>query len=424
MTELAPLRLCRAALHLKWRTDGPMALRRFSLVSLFVVTALCLVTLLLSQRLATSATLHFTIGRTIQSWSNNELIEPSNITLDIEEALAEQRLYVEQEMQGYNYPSGKYNVSAKTLSDLVPELGGQPVRSIIITTWRSGSTFLGDVLNSHPGNFYHYEPLLDYDIIQIRGAPLASAALQTLRDLLHCNYSSLDHYLEYGQDHNWLFTHNTRLWERCIIHPQLCWLPQFLSPMCSLFPFQSMKVVRLRLRLTEELLADPNLNVRVVLLVRDPRGTMQSRRHRDWCPGKPDCWDPSRLCADLTSDYSAALRLSEKFPHTFRAVRYEDLSLEPYEGVKQLFKFFGLDFHPQVRQFLDTHTKTNAGGVSSTFRNSKAAPFHWRQDLSHREVRAIQRACRPAMAVWGYLPAYNVSHQREFNPITAHFTLA
>lgn len=73
----------------------------------------------------------------------------------------------------------------------MPELGGQPVRSVIITTWRSGSTFLGDVLNSHPGNYYHYEPLLDYDIIQIRGAPVASAAVQTLRDLLHCNYSSL-----------------------------------------------------------------------------------------------------------------------------------------------------------------------------------------------------------------------------------------
>lgn len=60
------------------------------------------------------------------------------------------------------------------------------------------------------------------------------------------------------------------------------------------------------------------LNIRVVYLVRDPRGTMQSRRHRDWCPGQPDCWDPSRLCADLTADYSAALRLAEKFPNAFR----------------------------------------------------------------------------------------------------------
>lgn len=65
-------------------------------------------------------------------------------------------------------------------------------------------------------------------------------------------------------------------------------------------------------------------------------------------------------------------------------MRYEDLSLEPYKGVKELFEFFGLDFHSEVKLFLDTHTKTDAGGVSSTFRNSKAAPFHWRQDLTFK----------------------------------------
>lgn len=92
-------------------------------------------------------------------------------------------------------------------------------------------------------------------------------------------------------------------------------------------------------------------------------------------------------------------------------------------GVKHLFNFFGLDFHPLVKEFLDTHTKTNAGGVSSTFRNSKAAPFHWRQDLSFREVRAIQKVCRPAMAAWGYLPAFNATHQHDFNPITPQFNL-
>jgi hypothetical protein len=70
-------------------------------------------------------------------------------------------------------------------------MGGTPVRSLIITTWRSGSTFLGDVLNSHPGNYYHYEPLLDYDIVQIRGEPLASGAIRNLRNLLNCNYTNM-----------------------------------------------------------------------------------------------------------------------------------------------------------------------------------------------------------------------------------------
>lgn len=85
----------------------------------------------------------------------------------------------------------KINFICSKLEDLVIEKNGRPIRSIILTTWRSGSTFLGDVLTAHPGNFYHYEPLLDFDIVQIRGPPLAAEALKNVRALLHCEYSDL-----------------------------------------------------------------------------------------------------------------------------------------------------------------------------------------------------------------------------------------
>lgn len=77
----------------------------------------------------------------------------------------------------------------------VPENGGTPIRSLVVSTWRSGTTFVGDLLNSVPGNYYHYEPLLDYEIIQIRGPPLAEQALQILKNLFHCNYTSLGTYI-------------------------------------------------------------------------------------------------------------------------------------------------------------------------------------------------------------------------------------
>lgn len=63
-----------------------------------------------------------------------------------------------------------------------------------------------------------------------------------------------------------------------------------------------------------------SLDVRVVLLVRDPRGTMQSRHHRDWCPGHPDCEDPAKLCQDLVHDYNTARVLRKQFPHSIRYV--------------------------------------------------------------------------------------------------------
>lgn len=82
-----------------------------------------------------------------------------------------------------------------------------------------------------------------------------------------------------------------------------------------------------------------------------------------------------------------------------------------------MYKFYGLDLHKKVKYFLDTHTSRDLGGVSSTFRNSKTAPFHWRNDLAFEEVEEIQSVCSNAMRLWGYQLALNHTHQKEFHPL-------
>ncbi|XP_031358470.1 carbohydrate sulfotransferase 3-like isoform X2 [Photinus pyralis] len=316
-------------------------------------------------------------------------------TSTIKDVIKQQGAFIEQATSDYPFPNN-LKLQNFTLSS-----GGRPLRNIIITTWRSGSTFLGDIINAVPGNFYHYEPLLNYGIVQIRGPPYGDTAVKNLKKLLNCDYTDLDNYLAFGQTHVYLFTHNKRLWDVCELHQKYCWDPTFLSEFCKLFPFQSMKVVRLRLELAEELLKDESLNVRILLLVRDPRGTLQSRKHRHWCPGAPDCDQPNLLCEDIAADYETAIRFQNEYPTRFRAIRYEDLSIDPYRHVQDLFQFFQLHFHPSVKAFLDSHTKLNSGGTSSTFRHSKSAPFHWRTDLNFSEVQYIEKDCDQAMKLWG-----------------------
>uniref|UniRef100_A0A182MNT2 Sulfotransferase domain-containing protein n=1 Tax=Anopheles culicifacies TaxID=139723 RepID=A0A182MNT2_9DIPT len=161
------------------------------------------------------------------------------------------------------------------------------------------------------------------------------------------------------------------------------------------------------------------MNVRVVLLIRDPRAVIQSRKHRDWCPGQPDCDDPGTVCSDMEQDYEAAIELSKRFPQRFRVVRYEDLSLNPYKMTKEILQFYGLPYNVEVEAFLDTHTKQDIGGVSSTYRDSKSTPFHWMKKLPFYEVKTIQDSCRGAMKSWGYRIA---TSEREleggnFNPL-------
>ncbi|ROT65937.1 Carbohydrate sulfotransferase 5 [Penaeus vannamei] len=45
--------------------------------------------------------------------------------------------------------------------------GTPHVRVIVTSTWRSGSTFLAEILASHPGVYYHYEPLMPYGLQQL-----------------------------------------------------------------------------------------------------------------------------------------------------------------------------------------------------------------------------------------------------------------
>lgn len=226
-----------------------MVKKRCGIVCLGVVSSLCFLFLMsLNQKSGTS------FQRNVHIYSepvhDYEVVQNFTHYVSVKYIIQQYQAMLEQALCDYDFPP---NTNLKNFTLVT---GGQPVRNIIITTWRSGSTFLGDVINSVPGNFYHYEPLLNYGIVQIRGPPYADSAVRNLKRLLMCDYKDMHNYLAYGRSHVYLFTHNTRLWNQCELFPQYCWNSTFLTDFCKLFPFQSMKVVRLRLRLAEELLKD------------------------------------------------------------------------------------------------------------------------------------------------------------------------
>lgn len=120
----------------------------------------------------------------------------------------------------------------------------------------------------------------------------------------------------------------------------------------------------------------------------------------------------------MVSDYNAAVNLTKQYPQHFKVVRYEDLSLNAYDMSQTLLEFYGLPFDNQVQEFLDSHTKQNIGGVSSTFRDSKSAPFNWAKVLSIEDVKSIQDKCTEAMELWGYKRAETETELLEnFNPL-------
>jgi hypothetical protein len=67
---------------------------------------------------------------------------------------------------------------------------------------------------------------------------------------------------------------------------------------------------------------EPSLNLKLILLVRDPRGIMKSREKRDWCETSNfDCMNVSKLCQDLNDDYKTALALAQIIPKQVIVIR-------------------------------------------------------------------------------------------------------
>ena len=63
----------------------------------------------------------------------------------------------------------------------------------IISTWRSGSSFVGEVVASHSNMLYHFEPLLHFRQHQVRESNTKEAkeAVGIIRDLFRCDFSHM-----------------------------------------------------------------------------------------------------------------------------------------------------------------------------------------------------------------------------------------
>ncbi len=143
---------------------------------------------------------------------------------------------------------------------------------LIATTWRSGSSFLGDLLNHYPGTYYTFEPIhyLDKKFGR-QWAP--QDALNLIRDIYHCDFATnyTTGFLKHTSAHEnqFIMKHNGRIWKSCaslLPSSVACFMPEYFKLVCPLFPIRLIKTVRLRVQSIETLLKEADLSLKVVVL--------------------------------------------------------------------------------------------------------------------------------------------------------------
>lgn len=274
-------------------------------------------------------------------------------------------------------------------------------RVLILSSWRSGSSFLGDLLKSYPGTYYSFEPLhyLLKDT-RLKTGPLVEEATNLIRSIFTCDLSDQDKYVHYMHKRLLTINHNTRLLKSCAKRRLLCFDKAYISSMCKYMPVNVMKTVRIGLPYVVELLEDLSLDLRVIHLVRDPRGLLHSRMKCRFCK-KKSCIDPETVCNDLLTELELSTWVKERFKDRYMLLRYEDLGLSPEKKAKEIMAFLNLTYQKSVASFVKYHTTAKKDGAFSTYRNSKATTFAWRRALDYQKMKNIQELCKESLQLLG-----------------------
>uniref|UniRef100_A0A8C0MYD5 Sulfotransferase n=1 Tax=Canis lupus familiaris TaxID=9615 RepID=A0A8C0MYD5_CANLF len=327
-------------------------------------------------------------------------------------------------------------------------------------TWRTGSSFLGELFNQHPDVFYLYEPMwhLWQALYPGDAESLQGALRDMLRSLFRCDFSVLRLYAPPGDPAARapgaanLTTAALFRWRtnKVICSPPLCpGAPRAraevglvedaacerscppvalraLEAECRKYPVVVIKDVRLL-----------DLGVLVVQLFRDPRAVHNSRLksrqgllresiqvlrtrqrgdrfHRVLLaralPAAPraDFFLTGALeviCEAWLRDLLFARGAPAWLRRRYLRLRYEDLVRQPRTQLRRLLRFRAARAR-RARRLRAQHDAGRGYGADRPFhlsaRDAREAVHAWRERLSREQVRQVEAACAPAMRLLAY----------------------
>ncbi|KAH3779695.1 carbohydrate sulfotransferase 1-like [Dreissena polymorpha] len=296
---------------------------------------------------------------------------------------------------------------------------------ILLAYMRSGSTFLGNLLGWRPDVFYWFEPLRnlrlwdyirDFDllcnvvqpscnIIPETDARSLQNALSLLDDILHCR---LAHRVNESTDLNYSPEQASPSWQRHLnctavnngskLHPKCV---SYLEEDCHKASHRMVKALRIDLN-SVSLLLHNNPRLKIVHLLRDPRGIINSRLRTFWYAAflKTDAAisdDIQVICSRLRNNIESGIRLLKIYPNRVKLIQYEDGFNVKSPKISKLYEFLNID-EPK-----DIHAN-EIDKLSSTYyanRTDGFNPFLYRQQLPWNVVAMVNNHCADVMSNMG-----------------------
>ncbi|GAB1607966.1 carbohydrate sulfotransferase 1-like [Argonauta hians] len=326
---------------------------------------------------------------------------------------------------GYFYEYQLINSSVIWISNKVGDVlaknmkNKHNVRTVLVVAYmRSGSSLTGELLDQANGSIYYYEPIRPFfkphtepntgNITHLKRT--RDIKIQVLNAWLSCSFNGALARTLYYSLKTWC--QNCQEYFKCVgdsstsfLKIHLC-LPLLVN-LCKKANVRIAKVIRLEMKLVSELLiSDPNL--RVVHLLRDPRGILNSRLRLGVFNKKNSKIVAATLCQNMHNNIREYLKLKEnpQFRHRMMTVFYEDLGEYPIAISKEMFSFLEIPFTVTIRKWIKANmlgtTNRNGNPFSVLHRNSHLHVNSWRSKLSYGMVSVIDESCQNLYEISGY----------------------
>ena len=318
---------------------------------------------------------------------------------------------------------------------------------VLVTSMRSGSSFIGKMFAESEELMYFFEPFLFLEKLfpQKEREFYDKMKIELLTSMLTCRFDSSK--LSFRSiESTGRGAPFPRSWSPTFTQPPFC--PKDCPP-SSCPPLdvalvnrvcQSRKVLMIKtIRVFDlDILKSAVDNVKgiqdaadlhVLHLIRDPRGTIHSRlKIKNLLERLYKYTHPSEkydglaleqlvaanaqwLCEETMSQIQVAERQLWLMKRYVR-VRFEDIANDAYGEMKKLYEHYGLEPTEKLIKWIEVYTKgaTAHGLIYGTWRKSEAVPFKWREmlksDKARPFVKIIEEKCRKMMQKLGYVPEF------------------
>ena len=327
----------------------------------------------------------------------------------------------------------------KQHSDPLPKTSSEKRKSLLIFgDDRSGTTFLTKMFAADPQMFTVYEPLWVtkrwFSQINIRNAKKIQFTRDVVNALLSCQFTRSRAGKQFLSETssswvgNGVFEKNafrTDAFKKKTKSGETTWLdlyenPEFAEEVClNKFKHSVVKVGQVRVPqasigvfIPHVLVANPDTDIRIIHIVRDPRGSINSRIKAGWISDFTFTGFPAQVenvCGKITKNIEFGRNIETAWiKERYLEINYKEITRMPITTAKKIYKFAGFEMPDSLIDWIVQSTnpdekelKEALNNPFSHVRDARKNYLKWRSESPIKRVRLIEKVCKDLLDLLG-----------------------